>query len=59
MWIDVCNWRRFLHQVGQLGLFGDQQVGELSVWAHDGFIIWTLVIEAVKMSTVEIQVKLG
>ncbi|MFS8001538.1 hypothetical protein Hanom_Chr14g01331541 [Helianthus anomalus] len=22
--------------LGQLGLFGDQEVGELSVWAHDG-----------------------
>ncbi|MFS7911256.1 hypothetical protein Hanom_Chr02g00115971 [Helianthus anomalus] len=31
MWIDVCNWRRFLYQLGQLGLFGDQVVGELSV----------------------------
>ncbi|MFS7987378.1 hypothetical protein Hanom_Chr11g01021821 [Helianthus anomalus] len=52
MWIDVCNWRRFLYQLSQLGLFGEQEVGELSVWAPNGFIVWALVNEDVKMSTV-------
>ncbi|MFS7995236.1 hypothetical protein Hanom_Chr12g01115661 [Helianthus anomalus] len=28
--------------LGQLGLFGDQEVGELSVWAHDGFIVFAI-----------------